>query len=126
MNPDLLITKALRLEFLNSSQALELYQRLPLGDLIYVANELRKIHHPDDKVTWIIDRNVNITNACISGCKFCNFYRPAGSKQVYITTLEEYASKIEEMKCIGGDQLLLQGGCIQSSVLTGMLIFLKT
>ena len=70
MNPDLLITKALRLEFLNSSQALELYQRLPLGDLIYVANELRKIHHPDDKVTWIIDRNVNITNACISGCKF--------------------------------------------------------
>jgi cyclic dehypoxanthinyl futalosine synthase len=110
MNLDLLIRKALRFEFLNTSQALELYQHLPLGELIYVANELRKIHHPENKVTWIIDRNVNITNACISGCKFCNFYRPANSKKVFITTLEEYATKIEEMKCIGGDQLLLQGG----------------
>jgi cyclic dehypoxanthinyl futalosine synthase len=110
MNLDLLIKKALRLEFLNVAQALELYHHLPLGELIYTANELRKIHHPENKVTWIIDRNVNITNACISGCKFCNFYRPANHKQVYITTLEEYAVKIEEMKCMGGDQLLLQGG----------------
>jgi cyclic dehypoxanthinyl futalosine synthase len=81
-----------------------------LGELVYFANELRKIHHPGNNVTWIIDRNVNITNACISGCKFCNFYRPAGNKHVYITTLDEYAAKIEEMKCIGGNQLLLQGG----------------
>jgi len=110
MNLDLLINKALRLEFLNPSQALELVHHLPLGELIYTANELRKIHHPGNNVTWIIDRNVNITNACISGCKFCNFYRPANNKKVFITTLDEYKSKIEEMKCIGGDQLLLQGG----------------
>jgi cyclic dehypoxanthinyl futalosine synthase len=110
MNLDLLIKKALRLEFLNASQALELYHRLPLGELIYVANQLKKIHHPENVVTWIIDRNVNITNACISGCKFCNFYRPVNNKQVYITTLEDYAAKIEEMRCIGGNQLLLQGG----------------
>jgi cyclic dehypoxanthinyl futalosine synthase len=110
MNLDLLINKALRLEFLNAAQGLELYQRLPLGELVFAANELRNIHHPDQKVTWIIDRNVNITNACISGCKFCNFYRPVSNKQVYITTYDEYAAKIEEMKCIGGDQLLLQGG----------------
>ena len=63
MNLDLLIKKALRLEFLNTAQALELYHRLPLGELVYAANELRKIHHPENKVTWIIDRNVNITNA---------------------------------------------------------------
>jgi cyclic dehypoxanthinyl futalosine synthase len=61
-------------------------------------------------VTWIIDRNVNITNACISGCKFCNFYRPVNHKSVYITTLEEYDQKIREMQCLGGNQLLLQGG----------------
>ena len=99
MNLDLLIKKALRLEFLNAAQALALYHQLPLGELVYTANELRKIHHPENKVTWIIDRNVNITNACISGCKFCNFYLPVSNKQVYITTLDEYASKIEEMKC---------------------------
>jgi len=110
MNLDLLIKKALRLEFLNVAQAMELYEHLPLGELMFVANELRKIHHPENKVTWIIDRNVNITNACISGCKFCNFYRPLNNKQVYITTLDEYAVKVDEMKCIGGNQLLLQGG----------------
>jgi len=110
MNLDLLIRKAMRLEFLDTRQAMELFQHLPLGELAFVADELRKIHHPDNKVTWIIDRNVNITNACISGCKFCNFYRPSGHKNVYITTLSEYAAKIEEMECIGGNQLLLQGG----------------
>ena len=110
MNLDLLLKKALRLEFLNVNQAIELYTRLPLGELVYFANEIRKIHHPGNDVSWIIDRNVNITNACISGCKFCNFYRPVGNKHVYITTLDEYAVKIEEMKCIGGDQILLQGG----------------
>ncbi|MCX6244927.1 MAG: dehypoxanthine futalosine cyclase [Bacteroidetes bacterium] len=110
MNLDLLIKKALRLEFLDTHQALELFHHLPVGELAFVADELRKLHHPGNKVTWIIDRNVNITNACISGCKFCNFYRPASNKNVYITTLNEYAAKIEEMECIGGNQLLLQGG----------------
>ena len=43
MNLDLLIKKALRLEFLNTSQALEIYNRLPLGELIYTANELKEI-----------------------------------------------------------------------------------
>jgi cyclic dehypoxanthinyl futalosine synthase len=61
-------------------------------------------------VTLIIDRNVNITNVCISGCKFCNFYRSGHSQEAYITTIQDYCAKIEEMKKLGGNQLLLQGG----------------
>ena len=110
MNLDLLIKKALRLEFLSPVQGISLYEKLPLGELMMIGHEVRKLHHQENKVTWIIDRNVNITNACISGCKFCNFYKPVKHKKVYITTLDEYAWKIEEMKCIGGNQLLLQGG----------------
>jgi cyclic dehypoxanthinyl futalosine synthase len=110
MNPDLLIKKAMRLEFLTPAQGISLFERLPLGELMMIGHELRKLHHPGNKVTWIIDRNVNITNACISGCKFCNFYKPVKNKNVFITTLEEYAQKIEEMRCVGGNQLLLQGG----------------
>jgi cyclic dehypoxanthinyl futalosine synthase len=110
MNTDLIINKALRLEFLTAEQGLFLFENLPLGELMTLGHILRKLHHPDNAVTWIIDRNVNITNACISGCKFCNFYRPVSNKNVYITTLEEYAKKIEEMNCLGGNQLLLQGG----------------
>ncbi len=110
MTIDLLIRKALRLEFLSVTEGVSLYEHLTLSELMAIGHELRKIHHPDNKVTWIIDRNVNITNACISGCKFCNFYKPVKHKKVFITTIDEYVQKIEEMKCIGGNQLLLQGG----------------
>lgn len=110
MNIDQLVKKALRLEFLSVAQGLTLYENLPLPVLMSIGFELRKLHNPGLNVTWIIDRNVNITNGCISGCKFCNFYRPLKNHKVYITTIEEYAGKIEELKCLGGNQLLLQGG----------------
>jgi cyclic dehypoxanthinyl futalosine synthase len=110
MKTDLIINKALRMEFLSVSLGMSLFEHLPLAELMAVGNELRRIHHHDRLVTWIIDRNVNITNACISGCKFCNFYVPVSNRKVFITTIDEYSQKIEEMKCLGGNQLLLQGG----------------
>ena len=58
----------------------------------------------------MIDRNVNITNICISGCTFCNFHRKINGEGTYTTTMEEYQQKIEQMIQLGGDQLLLQGG----------------
>jgi cyclic dehypoxanthinyl futalosine synthase len=110
MNTDTLVHKALRLEFLTAEEGKHLFTVLPLAEMMALGHALRNIHHPDNNVTWIIDRNVNITNACISGCKFCNFYRPVNNKAVYITTIDEYVQKIEEMQCLGGNQLLLQGG----------------
>lgn len=128
MNIDQLVKKALRLEFLSVAQGLTLYENLPLPVLMSIGFELRKLHNPDLKVTWIIDRNVNITNGCISGCKFCNFYRPVKHDKVYITTIEEYEGKIEELKCLGGNQLLLQGGLhpnLKLSYYTGLFKQLK-
>ena len=77
-----------------------------------MADEVRRNVVPDPNVvTWQIDRNVNITNVCISGCKFCNFHcKPHESEREFITTIEEYRPKIERMLELGGDQLLLQGG----------------
>ncbi len=105
-----LIQKALSLGFLSIDEGRSLFRELPLADLMFTANELRKKHHPHGRVTWIIDRNVNITNACVSGCKFCNFYKPVSNEACYITSLEEYIEKIDEMHKLGGNQLLLQGG----------------
>ncbi len=87
-----------------------LYESLPLAELMNIGHELRSRYHPGNQVTWIIDRNMNITNGCISGCRFCNFYRPVGDPSCYITPPEEYFRKILEMKKLGGNQLLLQGG----------------
>jgi len=87
-----------------------LWETLSMAELMFAGNELRKQLHPENSVGWIIDRNVNITNICLSGCRFCNFYRPAGSSDAYITTMDEYICKVEEMQKLGGNQLLLQGG----------------
>ncbi len=110
MNIDALLKRALAFEFLSAEEGQYLFEHAPTADLMYVANELRKIQKPDGLVTWQIDRNVNTTNACIANCKFCNFFRPPGHEEVYVTSIEEYKPKIEETIRYGGDQLLLQGG----------------
>jgi cyclic dehypoxanthinyl futalosine synthase len=91
-------------------EALTLWEKAPVEELIYVADLLRQKLHPQNRVGWIIDRNVNITNICFSHCRFCNFCRTAKSDEAYVTTDDEYDRKIEELLALGGDQLLLQGG----------------
>lgn len=105
-----LYRKALNFEFLSSEEGLFLFENAALTDLMFIADELRKIQVPHGKVTWQIDRNVNTTNICIANCKFCNFFRIPGHYEGYITDIETYKRKIEETIRYGGDQLLLQGG----------------
>lgn len=105
-----LYERALRFEFLSAEEGMFLFENAPLAELMFVANELRKIQVPHGKVTWIIDRNMNTTNVCIANCKFCNFYRIPGHEESYITDIETYKQKIEETFRYGGEQLLLQGG----------------
>ena len=112
MNSDALLSKALRREMLAREEAYALWECVPLPELALAADELRRQAVDDPTVvTWQIDRNVNITNVCISGCRFCNFHcKPHQHDRAYITTIGEYRTKIEEMFALGGDQLLLQGG----------------
>lgn len=105
-----LLSRALDFEFLSAEEGLFLFKNASTSDLMYTANELRKKQVPHNKVTWIIDRNVNTTNVCIANCKFCNFFRRPGHDESYITDIETYKIKIEETFRFGGDQLLLQGG----------------
>jgi cyclic dehypoxanthinyl futalosine synthase len=110
MNVADLLSRALQFEFLSQEEGVFLFKEAPTADLMYTANELRKKQVPHNKVTWIIDRNVNTTNVCIANCKFCNFFRRPGHEESYITDIETYKAKIEETFRYGGEQLLLQGG----------------
>lgn len=111
MNTDALLNSALNFEFLSLEEGVHLYHHAPLPDLVYTANEMRKVHKKNDPhVTWIIDRNVNTTNVCTANCKFCNFFRVPGHPESYITSIPQYKVKIEETFRYGGRQLLLQGG----------------
>jgi cyclic dehypoxanthinyl futalosine synthase len=110
MNIQEIYSKALRFDFLTQEEGIFLYENAALAELMYVADELRKKQVPHNKVTWIIDRNLNTTNVCLANCKFCNFYRIPGHKDAYITDIETYKIKIDETIKYGGEQLLLQGG----------------
>ena len=102
--------KALRGEALSPAEGLQLYRGLDLASLGLVANAVRQRIHPGDKVTYIIDRNLNPTNVCITDCTFCAFYRSPGHAEAYVLPREVVYRKIEETIAAGGTQLLLQGG----------------
>ena len=110
MNADLLLKRALQSDFLTAEEGLFLFENVPTAELVDAGHRLRKKLHPENFVTWIIDRNVNTTNVCIANCKFCNFYRVPGHAESYITTIDQYKQKIDETFRLGGEQLLLQGG----------------
>ncbi|MFI3287180.1 MAG: CofH family radical SAM protein [Rikenellaceae bacterium] len=92
--------------------ALEIYRHASLEELMGEADLVRRRIKEDSRVvTYQIDRNVNITNVCRSGCRFCSFHTRLADKQGgYITTMDEYKEKIEGLRAVGGRQLLLQGG----------------
>jgi cyclic dehypoxanthinyl futalosine synthase len=105
-----LYEKALKLIPLDTDEGVALYTQAPVVELMFVANLLRQLYNPGNIAGWMIDRNVNITNICYSQCSFCNFCRKKGSADAYITSTNDYISKIDELFSLGGDQLLLQGG----------------
>jgi cyclic dehypoxanthinyl futalosine synthase len=105
-----LLERALKEEFLSAEEGVYLFQQASTAELALAAHELKKRQKGDEEVSWIIDRNANTTNVCIANCKFCNFFRIPGHDEAYITSIEEYKKKIEELFRYGGEQLLLQGG----------------
>jgi len=95
---------------LSFEEGVRLYESASLHDLGLAADARRQALHPASVVTYIIDRNVNYTNACTTACQFCNFYRPPGDGCVYTLTRDELAAKLQETVDMGGIQVLLQGG----------------
>lgn len=91
-------------------EALDLFHT----DLLEVgrrADAVRREKHPENIVTYIIDRNINYTNLCNAYCTFCAFYRPPGDKEEgYVLPNEAIFRKIEETIALGGTGMLLQGG----------------
>lgn len=107
---DTLLSRAIKGDFLSHEEGMHLWKHAATADLMLAGDSIRRSKKTDGKVTWIIDRNSNTTNVCVANCKFCNFYRRPGHDEAYITSLEEYDTKIKETFAFGGEQLLLQGG----------------
>ncbi|MCK6474953.1 MAG: dehypoxanthine futalosine cyclase [Planctomycetes bacterium] len=91
-------------------EGLALLERGELNELGRAALAVRERLHPERVATFIIDRNVNYTNACVADCDFCNFYRRPNESDVYVLPRELLYRKIDELVAIGGTQVLMQGG----------------
>lgn len=97
-------------EQINRDEALALLMQAELAALGVLADGVRRRLHPGKTVTFVVDRNVNYTNICVSRCRFCAFYRDAGDPDAYLLSREDIFRKIGELRDQGGTQLLMQGG----------------
>jgi cyclic dehypoxanthinyl futalosine synthase len=97
-------------ERLGSVEYLTVAQDVPLETLQSLAHGVRKRLHPDNIVTYIVDRNINYSNICSAVCTFCAFFRKPGSSEGYVLSFEEIFKKVEETLALGGSGILMQGG----------------
>jgi len=95
---------------ISREEALRLYEGAGLLELGRMADDMRAQLHPDNIVTFVVDRNINYTNICINRCRFCAFYRDADDPEGYVLSKRELFKKIEETLDLGGTQILIQGG----------------
>lgn len=93
-----------------ASDLLAYYEKTPLLELGAAADAVRRRLHPDPIVTYIVDRNINYTNVCVADCGFCAFYRRPKDGEGWTLSYEEIGAKIDEVKALGGVQILIQGG----------------
>lgn len=77
--------------------------------LCLVADELRR-RQVGDRVTYVVNRNINFTNVCIKNCKFCAFARTVRSEQGYFLPAEEVARRVQQAWQMGATEVCLQAG----------------
>ncbi|MGH2922006.1 MAG: radical SAM protein, partial [Gaiellaceae bacterium] len=106
-----ILDRALDGERISDGEALTLLESRDVVAVGRAANELRARRTDPDRITFIIDRNVNYTNVCVTDCDFCAFYRRPGDRnEGYLLPKPVIFKKIEETLAIGGTGVLMQGG----------------
>jgi len=105
-----ILEKAISGNRLSRKEGLALLASHDLAALGRAADAVARRLHPETLRTYNIDRNINYTNICTSGCRFCAFSRKQEDQDTYVIQRDELHRKIEETIGLGGDQILLQGG----------------
>jgi cyclic dehypoxanthinyl futalosine synthase len=95
---------------ITAEEALLLYTEAPFHGLGEAADAVRRRRYPDNIVTYLIDRNINYTNVCVTACKFCAFYRAPKNDEGWVHSTEEILRRCGEAVELGATQVMLQGG----------------
>ena len=91
------------------SSALAYAEGDDLLGLLVAANELRR-ELAGNIVTYVVNRNINFTNICFVGCKFCAFSRGPREHDTYFLSPEQVAAKAVEAAQLGATEVCIQGG----------------
>ena len=106
-----ILNKVLNNDEISSGEALKLLNvhGKEFIALQYVANQIcyRK---KEDIVTFVINRNINFTNVCFQGCKFCSFSLPTNHKDAFLLTIEEIKERVIDAKNLDCSEVCIQGG----------------
>lgn len=102
--------KILAGERITVEEGLVLAEQGDLHQLGFLASAVRWRKHPEPMVTYVIDRNINYTDICVSACKFCAFFKAPEEGSGSVLSFADLGGKIEETQALGGAQILLQGG----------------
>ncbi|GAA3720622.1 bifunctional FO biosynthesis protein CofGH [Streptomyces tremellae] len=96
---------------LTDEQALALFHAdgPALDTLTRIADELRRDVVGDD-VTYIVTRNINFTNVCYTGCRFCAFAQRRTDADAYTLSLSQVADRAEQAWDVGAVEVCMQGG----------------
>lgn len=105
-----LIDKVIDSERITEEEALYMLEEFDLLTLGRLADLVRERKHPDNVATFVVDRNVNYTNICVAGCKFCAFQRRKSDRDSYVLEMDQIYRKVQELVDWGGTTLLMQGG----------------
>jgi cyclic dehypoxanthinyl futalosine synthase len=98
-------------ERITDAEAVTLLESKDLVAIGRTADELRSRRTDPERITFIIDRNLNYTNICVTDCDFCAFYRRPGDRaEGYLLPKTVIFKKVEETLAIGGTGVLMQGG----------------
>ncbi|HEX2435556.1 MAG TPA: 5-amino-6-(D-ribitylamino)uracil--L-tyrosine 4-hydroxyphenyl transferase CofH [Solirubrobacterales bacterium] len=80
-----------------------------IEDMRCAADELRA-ELAGERVTFVVNRNVNFTNVCVVGCAFCGFGQGRRSPDAYHVTEDDFAARVEEAVSYGATEICMQGG----------------
>ncbi|MEY8015062.1 bifunctional FO biosynthesis protein CofGH [Mycobacterium servetii] len=83
-----------------------------------LADSLRRDAVGDD-VTFVVNRNINFTNICYTGCRFCAFAQRKGDADAYSLSTEEVAERAWEAHVQGATEVCMQGGIDPELPVTG-------
>src|SRR5436190_8302627 len=78
-------------------------------DMRQAADELRA-ELAGDEVTFVVNRNINVSNVCIVGCAFCGFGQGRRSPDAYEHSREEFVRRVEEAVEFGASEICMQSG----------------